>query len=185
MHISKYIINLAKHHQADLVAFEKLDMPASNKKKGKNFNKLVNNYWLRSPLVNNIKKRCNIENIRFQGVVAQYSSFIGQLNNPAEYDSIAASIEISRRAYLFVKMYIEQTKSIGNIVFPEFNIGFLNLHWKDRLGDTLNNIDSWKSLYLWFKKSKSSYRLLFSPEQRRDSLSLSSHNSYVNRYICA
>jgi hypothetical protein len=185
MHISKYIIGLAKYHKVETVSFEKLNMPSSNKKKGKNYNKLVNNYWLRSPLINNIKKRCNIENIRFQGVIPHYSSFIGQLNNPQDYDSIAASIEISRRSYLFIKMYIEQTKTIGNIVFPEFNVGFLNLHWKDRLGDILNNIDSWKSLYLWFKKSKSSYRLLFSPELRKDSLSLNSANSCVYRYICA
>jgi len=184
MHISKYIINLAKHYHAQIVAFEKLKMPPSDKKKGTNYNKLVNNYWLRLPLINNIKKRCNIENIRFQEVVAQYSSFIGQINHPDDYDSVAASIEIARRAFLFNKMYLEKSIPTGNIVYPKFNIGSLVLRWKDRLGDIPNNIDSWKKLYDLTKKSKSSYRLLFSPDTRRDSLRLLSHKSYTNRYIC-
>jgi len=183
MHIAKYIVELAKHHQVDIIAFEKLNIPPSNKKKGPNYNKLVNNYWLRAPLINNIMKRCNIENIRFQEVLPQYSSFIGQLNHPDDYDSVAASIEIGRRAFLFNKMYIEKSLPIGNIVYPKFNIGSLLLRWKDRLGNIPNNIDSWKKLYELLKKSKTSYRLLFSPNQR-DSLRLYSHNSYLHRYIC-
>lgn len=162
MHVSKYIINLALHYRINILAFEKLEIKSSNKKKGKKFNKLVNNTWLRNPLLNNIKKRCNLENIKFQEIVPQYSSFIGQLTNPEEVDSVAASIELSRRANLFNKIYITEELEKQDIIYPKFNIGFLMNRWKKDLENNLNNIKSWLELYDLFKKSKTSYRFLFS-----------------------
>ena len=164
MHISKHIMQLALHFQCQTVAFEALSMKSSDKKKGTRYNKLVNNYWIRNAFVNNIKKRCNIADVAFQEIDPQYSSFIGQLNNPDDYDSVAASIELSRRCFLYRKIYLEKTMKPQNIIFPEFNVDSLNFRWKDRLGDIPCNINSWTSLYKWNKKSKSSYRVLFSPK---------------------
>jgi len=182
--VSKYIINLVKHFGCEFLSFEKLNMKSSNKKKGKRFNRLVNNNWLRVPFVNNLKKRCNIEGIKFQEIVPEYSSFIGQINNPKEVDSIAAAMEISRRTYLFIKIYKQKTLSNQNIVFPKFNIGSLDDHWKKTLKDTLNSIKSWKQLYEWFKKSKTSYRFLFSKDKFfGNSFRLFSVKSKLYRYI--
>jgi len=182
--VSKYIINLVKHFECEFLSFEKLNMKSSNKKKGKRFNRLVNNNWLRVPFVNNLKKRCNIEGIKFQEIVPEYSSFIGQINNPKEVDSIAAAMEISRRTYLFIKIYKQKTLSNQNIVFPKFNIGSLDDHWKKTLKDTLNSIKSWKQLYEWFKKSKTSYRFLFSKDKFfGNSFRLFSVKSKLYRYI--
>ncbi|MFA5484918.1 MAG: hypothetical protein WC260_01555 [Candidatus Pacearchaeota archaeon] len=183
--VSKYIINLVKHYNCDLVCFEKLNMKSQNHKKGKRFNKLVNNNWLRQPFIQNLIKRCNIENIRHQEVAPQYSSFIGQINNPKDIDSVGASIELSRRGYLFNKIYKEKSLPKQDIVFPEFNIGSLDDHWKKTLKNNLNNIKSWIDLYNVFKKSKSSYRFLFSKDKfSGNSLRLFSVNSNIMLYIC-
>lgn len=179
-HVSKYIINLAKHYNISLVAFEKLNIRSSNKKKGKKFNKLVNNTWLRNPLLNNIKKRCNLAFINFQEIVPQYSSFIGQIEHPTDVDSIAAALELARRAYLFTKIYKEKTLNHQNIIYPDFNVGSLDDRWKKTLKNNLNNIKNWLGLYNWFKKSKTSYRFLFNPKDKRiNSLRLFSVKSNI------
>lgn len=180
INVSKYIINLAKHYSVSLISFEKLNIKSLNKNKGKKFNKLVNNIWLRNPLINNIKKRCNLESIKFLEILPQYSSFIGQVENPNDIDSIAASLEISRRAYLFVKIYKEKTLNHQNIIYPKFNSGSLDDRWKKTLKNNLNNIKDWLGLYNWFKKSKTSYRFLFNPEDKRiNSLRLFSVKSNI------
>lgn len=181
--VCKHIISLALHYEVETVSFEKLSMPSKDNKLGKWFNKLVNNYWIRSAFVNNIRKRCNIASIKYLEVVPQYSSFIGQLLNPNDYDSVAASIELSRRTYLYKAIYIDKTLEPQNVVFPEFDIGYLNLQWKDRLGDIPNNIMNWKDLFKWVKKSKYSYRFLFSENEKF--FKLKSHKSLVKVYICA
>jgi len=182
LNASKYIVNLAKHYQCQIVVFEKLSIPSADKRKGKQFNKLTNNYWIRNALVSNIKKRCNLSAISFQEIVPQYSSFIGQIMNPDDYDSVAASIELSRRAYLFHKIFIDTSMASKPIVFPEFNIDQISFQWKDRLSDIPNNINSWKSLFEWTKKSKSSYRFLFSPNGEKF-FNLFSRNNLSKRYI--
>jgi len=180
--IAKYIVQLALHFQCQTIAFEKLSMPSSDKKKGRGYNKLVNNYWIRNAFVSNIKKRCNIADVAFQEIVPQYSSFIGQLNNPDDYDSVAASIELSRRSFLFRKVYLEKSIKPRSIIFPAFNIDYLNFRWKDCFGNISSSIDSWTSLYQWLKKSKASYRFLFSPKNEKF-FKLNSWKSLTNRYI--
>jgi IS605 OrfB family transposase len=180
MQISKYIINLVKHYKCETLTFEKLNIKSQQHHKGKAFNKLVNNLWLRNPLLNNLKKRCNINNINYQEIIPQYSSFIGQINNPDEIDSIAASLELSRRCYLFNKIYKEKSLTKQNIIFPKFNVDSLNDRWKKTLKNNLNNIKSWIELYNVFKKSKTSYRFLFSCDLfKGNSLRLFSVNSNI------
>lgn len=178
--ISKHIISLAKHYKVNIVAFEKLEIKPKDNKQGKKFNRLVNNSWLRTPFISNIKKRCNLESIKFLEMQTQYSSFIGQMTNSEEIDSIAASIEISRRANLFNKIYKEKTLEIQPIIFPEFNIDQLATRWKEMLRDNLNDIKSWLDLYNVFKKSKTCYRFLFPKDKFvGNSFSFNSSNSMV------
>ena len=160
--ISQRIAKLAKHYQCELVCFEKLTIKSKDNGKGKLYNRLVNNNWNRIKFFQNLIKWCNIFGIKTQEVAAEFSSFIGQLTNDSEPDMIAASIEISRRGFLFYDHYVaKRISSVNggkvNIVYPEFNVSSLPTHWKKMVenDDTLN---SWKKLYYHLKKSKLSYR---------------------------
>jgi hypothetical protein len=144
----------------------------------------VNNYWLRNLIINNIKKRCNIIGIKTIEVLPQYSSFIGQMNNPDDVDSIASAIELNRRAVLFDKIYVKKELPRQEILYPKFDIGSLATRWKETLKNTSNNIKSWKDMYSLFKKSKTSYRFLFDLNKIQvNSFRLCSIKSYINLYV--
>jgi hypothetical protein len=100
--------------------------------------------------------------------------------NPEEIDSIAASIEISRRANLFNKVYKEKTLEVQTIIYPEFNLDQLATRWKEMLKDNLNELKNWLDLYNVFKKSKTCYRFLFPKNDfSGNSFSFNSPNSMV------
>ena len=175
--VNKHIIFLAKHYKCELIAFEKLDISAKDHSNGIRFNRLVNNCWNRTRLVQNLIKRCVLSGIKYQKVLAMYSSFIGQMTNETEYDSVAASLELSRRAYLFNKAFKNKIRP-RNIVYPKFDISILPTRWKERAKD--EGVKSWKKLYLSLKKSKSRYRFLFDPGLFEGiSLSLNSYKSLI------
>lgn len=175
--VNRHIIELAQHYQCEFIAFEKLDIEAQDHSRGKRFNRLVNNCWNRAKLLNNLIKRCVIINIKYQGVLAMYSSFIGQMLNETEYDSIAASLELSRRAYLYNKAIKEKRKPRG-IVYPKFDVSILPTRWKERAME--EGIKSWKGLCQSLKKSKTRYRLLFGLDIFKGiSFSLNSDKSLV------
>jgi IS605 OrfB family transposase len=183
LEISKYLTEKAKHFRVENVCFEKLNISSKENQKGKWFNRLVNNYWMRNLIINNIKKRCNIIGIKTIEVLPQYSSFIGQINNPDDVDSIASAIELNRRAVLFDKIYVKKELPKQDIIYPKFNIGSLATLWKEMLKDNINNIKSWKELYSCFKKSKTSYRFLFDENKVRvNSFRFCSIKSYINLY---
>ena len=125
------IINKAIYYKCQIVSIENLNMKASNKDKGKNYNALCNNHWLRTTFVNQIRKRTNIHKIQLLEVKPEYSSFIGNflfrsLNLP---DMILASIELSRRGYEYYNQYISLTKEQKkNIIQP--NINDFNEFWR-------------------------------------------------------
>jgi hypothetical protein len=156
--INRHIVKLAQHYKCELIVFEKLDIKAQDHSQGKKYNRLVNNCWNRTKFIQNLIKRCVIARVKYQGTLAMYSSFIGQMTNETEYDSIAASLELSRRAYLFNKTIKEKVKP-RNIVYPKFDLSILPTRWKERAKE--EEIKSWKGLYLSLKKSRSSYRFLF------------------------
>jgi hypothetical protein len=91
-----HIMRLAAHLGCDTIAVERIDMPGKNHQKGRLFNRLVNNSWHKNLMHNSLRKWCVIRQIRFVPVLAAYSSFVGCFNNPAEFDSIAAAIELNR-----------------------------------------------------------------------------------------
>jgi len=184
LEISKYLTEKAKHFRVENVCFEKLNIPSKQNQKGKWFNRLVNNYWLRNRIINNIKKRCHIIGMKTIEIIPQYSSFIGQINNPEEVDSIASAIELNRRAVLFDKIYMKKELPKQDILYPKFDIGSLATRWKEMLKDNINNIRNWKDMYSCFKKSETSYRFLFDLNKIQvNSFRLCSTKSYINLYI--
>ena len=68
-----------------------------------------------------------------------------------------------------------------DIVFPRFDAGSLATRWKEMLVDNLNSVEDWKELYQWFKKSKTSYRFLFSLDNFKMK-TYHPHKSFVGVY---
>ena len=160
--INKYLVNIATHYNCELFIIEDLNIKSSDKSLGKRYNKLVNNQWNRSKMVDNLKKRCNIAGIRFLTVQANYSSFIGNfLYRDLELpDMVLASIELGRRGYEFSLQYIKKVKDkVKNIIFP------LISDFSDRYTKSLEEfgisgeISSLKDVYYKLKNSKSRYRV--------------------------
>lgn len=122
--ISKLLVNTAKYYKCEVFGLEELNIKSKDTTRGKHYNKLINNIWNRTKLVNNIKKRCNIYSIRVMEAKPNYSSFVGNflfrdLNLP---DMILASIEIGRRCYEYKSQYIDKTKDKRkNIILPDVN----------------------------------------------------------------
>jgi len=175
---TKHIMALAIHYGCEAIAIERLNMKSKNHKKGGNFNRLVNNTWHRNLFVRSIHKWCVIHQIACIEVTAAYSSFVGCVMHPKEFDSIAAAIEINNRALLALnnKKY--------NLLPDNYNIESLPTHWKE-MAVIPSNIVSWNGLYNWCKNTKFSYRVLFNRsylDGTINSLRLKSCNSLVG--IC-
>jgi IS605 OrfB family transposase len=160
--ITKYLVQIATHYRCELFITEDLSIESSDKSLGKRYNKLVNNQWNRSKMISNIKKRCNIQGIRFLTVQANYSSFIGNfLYRDLELpDMVLASIELGRRGYEFSLQYIKKVKDkVKNIIFP------LISDFKDRYAKSLEEfgisgeVTGLKDIYYNLKNAKSRYRV--------------------------
>ena len=129
--VAENIINKAIYYKCQIISIENLNIKAKDRDKGKNYNALCNNHWLRTTFVNQIRKRTNIHKIQLLEVKPEYSSFIGNflfrsLNLP---DMILSSIEISRRGYEYYNQYISLAKEQKkNIVQP--NINDFNEFWR-------------------------------------------------------
>ena len=129
--VAENIINKAIYYKCQIISIEDLNIKAKDRDKGKNYNALCNNHWLRTTFVNQLRKRTNIHKIQLLEVKPEYSSFIGNflfrsLNLP---DMILASIEISRRGYEYFNQYItNQKEQKKNIIQP--NITDFNKFWK-------------------------------------------------------
>ena len=169
--ISKHIVNLCKHYHVECVGLENLNMKSKNHKKGKKLNKLLNS-WNRNSFVNNLKKRLTLNDIKFKEVRPEYSSFIGQLENPLDFDSVAASKEIGFRAYLLNNNLNE---------YNSINRECLNLiptRWKEMVPE---NFTTFKDLYYTFKQKEllNSYRVLYKDQNLSSSSRLSSYKSTV------
>ena len=143
------IINLLDYWKCSKLCIEDLNIKSSNKNQGKVFNRLCNNVWDRSLIINKLRMLSRIYNFELVEVNPAYSSFVGNLlygSNECP-DMIASSIEIGRRGYKkFQKSWF----------YPEFNVDNLNEQWKQ----TLNLAKSWKELYSKIKESKLKYRFL-------------------------
>lgn len=166
LEISKNLISKAIHYQCSIVSMENLTIESSDKGKGRLFNKLCNNDWLRTTLRNNLLKRCNLFGIKFLEVRPEYSSFIGNflfrsLDLP---DMVLASIELSRRAFEFYGQYISKKLKIQkNIIQPNLS-DFKTLYTKSLEEFGLQDVyKDLVELYYFLKKSKTMYRLSVQP----------------------
>ena len=184
LEIAKDLMNKALHFKCELVAVEDLNMKSKDRSKGKNFNHLVNNQWLRNDFVNNLNKRCNIFKIKFQKVRPEYSSFIGNfLYRSLELpDQILSSTEIGRRAYEFNLQYVKKIKpKKKNIISPELN-SFKSLVLKSL--EEFNIQEQFKTLvdiYYFLKNSKVKYRVSLDSIESRV-FRLKYRKSYINCY---
>ena len=160
--ISKNLINKALYYKCQIFSIEDLNIQSKDSGLGKNFNKLVNNQWIRTDFISNLEKRCNIFGIKFLKVRPEYSSFIGNflyrsLNLP---DMVLSSIEIGRRAFEYYNQYITKKIEIRkNIVRPSL-VDFRTLYLKSLEEFELQPVyKDLIELYYFFKKSKLWYRL--------------------------
>lgn len=122
--VAENIINKAIYYKCQVISIEDLNIKAKDRDKGKNYNALCNNHWLRTTFVNQIRKRTNIHKIQLLEVKPEYSSFIGNFlfRSLKKPDMILASIELSRRGYEYFNQYITKQKEIKkNIVQPNIN----------------------------------------------------------------
>lgn len=150
LELSKTIINICKHYQCKFLFMEELSMVGKNFNKGKKLNKLINNSWFRNLITNNLKKRCNINNISCLLINPAYSSYIGNLQNDYT-DPINASIEIGRRGYEVIILKIKDS------FYPSLKLKDSILHlWKEK---DIDKFRTWIELCKYIKNSKMRYRV--------------------------
>lgn len=163
IHIAKRLSKLCKHYRVEMVGYEDLNMKSKDHGKGRKLNRLNNNSWNRNCFINNFKKRLNILGIKNRPVPAQYSSTIGQINNPNETDSVGAAIEISRRCYYYKKKFLDKDKNFidEEVMYPQFNYEKIVENWKSKLLDYNTKRKGWVSLHNHLKSKSIQFRLLF------------------------
>lgn len=182
--IAKAIAELAKHFRCELVGFEKLTIQAKDHKKGKVFNRKVNNLWNRAKFFENLQKWLTIFDISSVQVAPEYSSFIGQISHPEDTDSVAASLELGRRARLFHRIFIAKSDKKIPITYPELRNDMLQAtRWKEMLGS--KSFVNWKCLWNFIKKSKSSYRFLYDDWIKIQSPNVFRYKSLKSKVFCA
>jgi IS605 OrfB family transposase len=153
--ISHDIIRLAKHYRVSEIGIEDLKMGSRDAKKGRNFNRLVNNQWNRELFQWTISKLSDQSGIEVSKVNCAYSSTIGNLLHADLPDPCAAAWEIARRAHckykkslcMFPPLKLEQIKPLNQ--------------WK-KDGFDLTNITSWVDLHNSIKNAKLKYRVQLS-----------------------
>ena len=186
IHIAKELFKLCKHYKCEIFAIEDLNMSASNKGKGRHFNKLVNNNWCRNLLAQQITKHINSSSTTLIEVQPQWNSYIGNLVFRQEHlpDECLASIEIGRRGYEFANQYIfNRRPHEKTVIYPKLE------QVKSQFTQSLEELcidvpcfDSWKDILSVVKKSGVKYRFSTSDAQSYHSEGLFS-KFYKNRYL--
>ena len=166
------INSLINYWKCKKLAIEDLNIKSSDKGQGKNFNRLCNNVWDRTLIVNKLLMLSNIYGYELVKVNPAYSSFIGNLvyGNLETPDMVAASIEIARRGF---KKYEK------NWFYPIFNIDCLDEQWKQ----TLTGVKDWKNAFLKIKNSKVKYRVLLNDVIQNAVFSKFNRKSKVISYL--
>jgi hypothetical protein len=144
--ISKRIEKLFSKWNCKFVFVEDLSIKSKQHNKGKRFNRMVNNQWIRNDFINNLDKRISVYDGRLFKINPAYSSFIGNLVYDYS-DPINASLEIARRGY---EVIILKNKKF----YPEMIS--VKDHWKKYLTDDVN---SWKEFFKTIKNLEMRYRV--------------------------
>ena len=150
--IAHSIIKYANRYKVSTIGIENLTMGSKDNKKGRNFNKLVNNEWNRNNFEWLITKLCDTNNIILNNVNCAYSSTIGNILHPELPDAAAAAWEISRRAkYIYQKTLC---------MYPIFDIddNRIRNRWKKDVFETFIGCENWVALHNQIKTAKLKYR---------------------------
>lgn len=184
--ICKQLFALCRYYHCEIFSMEDLNIQASDKGKGKGFNKLVNNNWCRNLFVQQIRKHIYASPTILIEIQPQYNSYIGNLVFRQERfpDECLASIEIGRRGYEFATQYIFHRRlRQKTVIFPKLesvkNQLALSL---EELGIDVPDFDNWKNILSEVKKSKVKYRFSSSDAQFCHSESLFS-KFYKHKYL--
>lgn len=166
--ISKKIEKLFKKWNCKYIFVEDLTIKSMEHGKGKTFNRMVNNQWIRRDFINNLEKRINSLGGKVYKINSAYTSFIGNLIHNYS-DPINASLEIGRRGY---EVIILKNKKF----YPEFKS--VKDQWKEHLTE---NVENWKDLFVKIKNSGLRYRV--SLDEKFSVLSHLSRKSNVNYFL--
>ena len=164
--IAKQLFGLTRYYHCEVFAIEELTIKTKDNKKGRRYNRLVNNMWNRNLLVNQIRKRINASSTVLAEILPQYNSYIGNLifRHEGLPDECLASIEIGRRGYEFCNQYIfkrRQHKKV--IVFPDLGLVKERLALSlEELGIDVHDYNDWKTVCTVVKESKQKYRFSMS-----------------------
>ena len=158
--IGKYL----KHLRVEHLFVEGLTLKPKNNKKGKNFNRLVNNQWKRKHLLGVLAKYYRLFEIN-----AAYTSTIGNLLNPALPDPAAAATAVAQRGY---EIIIKKSKKF----YPELPAQRdLEDRWKET---EIPVCSTWKELHDFITKTaKLKYRIPIPKESVFQNFA--SHTSHV------
>ena len=176
LQISKRIHNISKQWNCKYIFVEELNFKSKTNSINKQFNRLVKNLWKRNKFIQNLNKRCSINNQKLIEVNPAYSSLIGNLQYNY-VDSINASIEIGRRGYE-TKILKKRDK-----FYPAINLKSTFLHqWKEMENVIIDK--SWKEIYLSLKNSKIKYRVSLDECLHEFKVfSLNNKKSLINLYL--
>lgn len=159
---AKFLVEIANHYHCEIFSIEKLEISTKDSGNGRRFNRLVNNQWNRDIFYSQIEKYCDRYGIRLYKVVANYSSFEGNLiyRDTELPDMCLSSIELGRRAYEFHHQYILKDRPIlKNIMFD------ISAEAKTKIVQSLEELnylgtfDDINSLYIQIKNSGLKYRV--------------------------
>ena len=177
LQVAKRIAKQCAHYQVSDFIIEDLSIKSKDFNKGKAFNKLCLNSWMRRLLASNLRKRMNMLGINFYEVYAGYSSIKGQLENEDKVDSIAAAIEIGNR------LSVKDLRKFGD---SKVELGELGNRWKKELSLNFKQVPTWKEVFNFLKSNYpgNSYRVLFSEQHPllRGSSRMNSRKSFVKIY---
>ena len=73
--VAKNLISKCIYYKVNNFIVEDLNIKVKDRDKGKDYNRLCNNTWIRNKFLNNIQKRCKIFKINYLTVKPEYSSF--------------------------------------------------------------------------------------------------------------
>jgi predicted transposase len=169
--IAKKIEKLFTKWNCKYIMVEDLNIKSTNHKKGKTFNRVVNNRWLRNKFINNLEKRIKVYNCKLYKINAAYTSTIGNVMYNYS-DPINSSLEIGRRGY---EIIIKKKK---DRFYPDFKVNLLKDQWKEYFNYSLN---TWINFHQFIKNSKLKYRVPLN--QKFKVLSQLSKKSKINYFI--
>ena len=155
IHICKDIVEYCIQNNIAHLALEALKMAPKQHNKGKVFNKLVNNKWVRSLIVQQITKRCALAGVNLHTIHPAYSSIIGNLTYQI-YDPCASAAEMARRCIEIVCSSTDKKKRYSLPPVTKKVDDLLN-QWKKEANPT--TYTDWKEIGAFLKNSKVRYRV--------------------------